>query len=151
MNKGDAIPKYHWLVVQDDTGDPTHYGTSLGATDTNNSNYACTPQSLGGDPAYPANCQWPAIHSVKGGTSAEVVAQGDETTLSETIGIDTYQLAGERPQPEPQLHDLGHGGGLRRSRLHRHPDRHLPRRRLQDRRRVVQPAVAGQRADHGDW
>ena len=44
-----------------------------------------TPQSLGGDPAYPANCQWPAIHSAKGGTSAEVVAQGDETTLNETI------------------------------------------------------------------
>ncbi|MFN8486061.1 MAG: SdrD B-like domain-containing protein [Caldilineaceae bacterium] len=83
------IPKYHWLIVQDDTGDPTHYGTTLGATDVKNSDYACKPQSLGGDPAYPANCQWPAIHSVKGGTSAEVVAQGDETTLNETTGIDT--------------------------------------------------------------
>ncbi|MEZ4656137.1 MAG: hypothetical protein R2911_01040 [Caldilineaceae bacterium] len=83
------ILHYHWMVVQDDTGDPTHYGTSLGATDIRNSNYACKPQSLGGDPDYPANCQWPAIHSVKGGTSAEVVAQGDETTLNETLGIDT--------------------------------------------------------------
>ncbi len=87
--KGGAIPHYRWLVVQDDTGDPTHYGTALGATDTKNSNYACVPQSLGGDPQYPANCQWPSIHSVAGGTSAEVVAQGDETTLSETVGIDT--------------------------------------------------------------
>ena len=99
LNRGDAIPHYHWLVVQDDTGDPTHYGTNLGATNTKNSNYACTPQSLGGDPAYPANCQWPAIHSVKGGTTAvggpkgtqdsEIVAQGDETSLNERTGIDT--------------------------------------------------------------
>ena len=93
LNKGDAIPKYHWLVVQDDTGDPTHYPGS--AT-------ACTPPSIGGDPNYPSGaedpagsgqyphqCQWPAIHSTKGGTSAEVVAQGDATTLSESIGIDT--------------------------------------------------------------
>jgi hypothetical protein len=93
INKGDAIPKYHWLVVQDDTGDPTHYSGS--AT-------ACTPPSTGGDPNYPLGtenppgsgqypnqCQWPAIHSTKGGTSGEVVAQGDETTLNETTGIDT--------------------------------------------------------------
>ena len=58
IDKGTAVPTYHWLVVQDDTGDPTHYGTNLGATDTKNSNYACTPGSIGGDPAYPANCQW---------------------------------------------------------------------------------------------
>lgn len=80
LKQGDPIPQYHWLVVEDDTGDPTRYPGS--ATD-------CKPQSLGGDPNYPANCQWPAIHSVKGGTSGEVVAQGDETTLNETIGIDT--------------------------------------------------------------
>ena len=93
LNKGDAIPKYHWLVVQDDTGDPTHYPGSEAA---------CTPPSIGGDPNYPSGaespagsgqypnqCQWPAIHSAKGGTSAEVVAQGDETTLNETTGIDT--------------------------------------------------------------
>src|SRR5512137_1781563 len=43
LNKGDAIPRYHWLVVQDDTGDPTHYGTALGATDIHNSDYACKP------------------------------------------------------------------------------------------------------------
>ena len=89
LSKGTAIPSYHWLVVQDDTGDPTRYGTNQGATSTQNSNFACVPQSLGGDPAYPANCQWPSIHSVMGGTSGEVVAQGDETTLSETVGIDT--------------------------------------------------------------
>ena len=97
--KGTAIPKYHWLVVQDDTGDPTHYGTSLGAADTNNSDYACTPASQGGDPAYPANCQWPAIHSVIGGTSASVVAQGDETTLSETVGIDTTNWPADDHNP----------------------------------------------------
>ncbi len=88
INKGDPIPHYRWLVVQDDTGDPSHYGTSLPYA-LGNSNFDCTPQSQGGDPNYPANCQWPAIHSVKGGTSAEVVAQGDETTLSESVGIDT--------------------------------------------------------------
>jgi len=88
LAQGQAIPKYHWLVTEDDTGDPTHYGTNL-PLGPGNSNYDCVPQSLGGDPAYPANCQWPAIHSVKGGTSAEVVAQGDETTLNETVGIDT--------------------------------------------------------------
>ena len=89
LMKHDAIPNYHWLVVQDDTGDPTRYGTNLAATDTKNSNYACTPQPLGGDPAYPANCQWPAIHSIKGGTSGEVVAQGDQSSLNETVAIDT--------------------------------------------------------------
>ena len=31
-----------------------------------NPNYDCTPQSLGRDPQYPANCQWPGIHAVKG-------------------------------------------------------------------------------------
>ncbi len=103
---------------------------------------------IGGDPAYPANCQWPAIHSVKGGTSAEVVAQGDETTLSESDRHRHVELAGQRPQPEPQLHDLGHGRGLRRPRLHRLPHGHVPRRRLQDRRRLVQPAAARQRGDH---
>lgn len=83
-----AIPHYHWLVTEDDTGDPSHYGTNLGPTDIGNSNYACSPPSVGGDPDYPAHCQWPAIHSVRGGTSAEVVAQGDETTLNESTGID---------------------------------------------------------------
>jgi len=105
LAQGQAIPKYRWVVVQDDTGDPTRYGANLGATDTKNSNYACTPQSRGGDPAYPANCQWPAIHSIKAGTTAvggpngaqdsEIVAQGDETvfapdlTGNPTKGIDT--------------------------------------------------------------
>ncbi len=90
LNKGDAINNYHWLITEDDTGDPTHYGTTLGITDTLNSNFACKPQSIGGDPAYPANCQWPSIHAAKGGTTAEVIAQGDQTTLDQlTHGIDT--------------------------------------------------------------
>ena len=87
---GQAIPHYRWLVVEDDTGDASRYGTNLGATDIGNSNYACKPPSQpGGDPAYPANCQWPGIHSAKGGTSAQVIAQGDETTLNLVDGIDT--------------------------------------------------------------
>jgi uncharacterized repeat protein (TIGR01451 family) len=98
LNKGDAIPKYHWLVVQDDTGDPTHYGTPGGKT-TADSDFACTPEKLGGDPAYPANCQWPSIHSTKGGTSGQVVAQGDETTLSETVAIDTTKWPADSENP----------------------------------------------------
>ncbi len=103
LNQGDAIPHYHWLVVQNDVGDPTHYGTNLGSTDPRNSNYACTPQAQGGDPNYPDNCQWSSIHSFKGGvnavggptgpttpinTNAEIVAQGDDSLLNQTTGID---------------------------------------------------------------
>ena len=72
------IPQYHWLITEDDTGDPTRYGRNLGGSNIGNSDYACKPQSLGGDPDYPANCQWPSIHSVTGGTSGQVIAQGDE-------------------------------------------------------------------------
>ncbi len=75
---GQAIPGYHWLIVKDDTGDPTHYSGS----DTD-----CKPQSLGGDPAYPANCQWPSIHSVPGGTAAEAFAQGDQADLNDSDGL----------------------------------------------------------------
>ena len=87
LTKGAAIPSYQWLITRDDTGDSSHYGTTLPATDTRNSNFACTPQSLGGDPAYPANCQWPSIRAIPGGTTAEVVAQGDQSTFSEATPL----------------------------------------------------------------
>ncbi len=99
LHQGDAIPHYHWLIVQNDVGNPSHYGTNLGANDIHNSNYACTPPGQGGDPSYPDNCQWSSIHSFKGGAGAvggpngaadaEIVAQGDESNLNATTGLDT--------------------------------------------------------------
>ncbi len=97
LHKGDSVPTYHWMIVQDDTGDASRYGINLPATDPQNSNYACKTQALGGDPLFPSNCQWPGMHSVVGGTSASVVAQGDQTTLSDVVSIDTSPwIANER-------------------------------------------------------
>ena len=88
LNKGDAIPTYQWVIVKDDTGDPAHYGTTLGPMDLGNSNYACVPAVRGGDPAYPANCKWPSIHAASGGTSGQLVAQGDQGELNQIKGLD---------------------------------------------------------------
>ncbi len=94
------IPHYQWLITKDDTGDSTRYGANL-PFGPGNSYYDCTPQSVpvttpdavihaagSADPAYPANCQWPSIHAIKGGTTAEVVAQGDETAFNATTAPD---------------------------------------------------------------
>ncbi len=86
LHEGDPIPHYQWLITKDDTGDTSHYGTTL-PVGVGNSSFDCTPQSLGGDPAYPAHCQWPSIRSIPGGTTAQVVAQGDESTLSQATAL----------------------------------------------------------------
>jgi hypothetical protein len=89
VHQGDAVAAYQWLIVADDTGNPDQfYGASLPAGAAGSAAFDCTPQSNGGDPSYPANCQWPSIHSVKGGTSAEVFAEGDQSTLNTTTGLD---------------------------------------------------------------
>jgi hypothetical protein len=44
LAQGQAIPHYRWLIVIDDTGDPSHYGTSL-PMGPGNSNFDCTPSA----------------------------------------------------------------------------------------------------------
>jgi len=83
-----TIPTYNWVIVRDDTGNPTKYRTTPPGTGLGNWNYDCVPQSRGGDPLYPANCQWPAIHSESGGTSGQIVAKGTQADLSTSTSID---------------------------------------------------------------
>ncbi len=88
LTKGDAIPSYQWLITRDDTGDSSHYGTSLPANDTANSNFACTPQSLGRRSRLSRRtASGRRSSSIPGGTTAEVVAQGDQSTFSETTAL----------------------------------------------------------------
>ncbi len=72
-----AIPSYTWVIVKDDTGE----------TAPSFASFACKAQSIGGDPAYPANCPWPSIKASPGGTAGEVVYQGNETQLNQSQGI----------------------------------------------------------------
>ena len=111
-NKGDAIPKYHWLVVQDDTGDPTHYGTNLGATDTKNSNYACTPAVARRRPGLPGELPVARDPLGQGRHQRGGRRPGRRDDAQRDDRHRHVELAGQRPQPEPQLHDLGHGRGL---------------------------------------
>ena len=94
LTKGDKIQNYEWVLVRNDVGDPTRYGRSQGATSTLNSDYACTPFARGGDPAYPANCNWPSIHSITGGTAGQAVAQGNQTNFSESVSLDFGGIIG---------------------------------------------------------
>ena len=94
LTKGDKIQNYEWVLVRNDVGDPTRYGRSQGPTSTLNSDYACTPFARGGDPAYPANCNWPSIHSITGGTAGQAVAQGNQTNFSESVSLDFGGIIG---------------------------------------------------------
>ncbi len=99
------IPVYQWLITKDDVGNPARYGATNpdgtpAAFGPGNSYYDCTPQRVAvktpdgvthaagtADPDYPANCQWPSIMATPGGTTAQVVAQGDQTNFSEAVGL----------------------------------------------------------------
>src|SRR5262245_3110338 len=66
ITKGDVVSNYQFIINRDDTGDPSQPTTP-----------GCSPAT---DADYPANCEWPSIHTMPGGSSAvsEIVTQGDQ-------------------------------------------------------------------------
>ncbi len=78
---GTPVTSYKWMINEDNTGDTTTRNANPGS--------ACSAwvDAPGGTPnsAYPDSCHWTSISGLR--SSAPVAAQGDETTLSGTIGI----------------------------------------------------------------
>jgi hypothetical protein len=74
ITAGDPFTAYNYVIVKDDSGDPHQDPLRTGACSTT-------------DPAYPKNCTWPSIHANSGGTAANVVATGDNTTLNATTAL----------------------------------------------------------------
>lgn len=68
VTTGAPVTRYRWMINQDNTGDPTQARAA-----------GCSPS----DPSYPENCRWPSIRAQNG--FAPIIAQGDETQLSENI------------------------------------------------------------------
>ncbi len=76
INKGDPVANYKYIIVRDDTGNPSQ------ATTPN-----CLPAT---DPDYPANCDWPSIHTMAGGSASaatEIVTQGDQSDFGPGIAL----------------------------------------------------------------
>jgi IPT/TIG domain-containing protein len=116
----EPVTEYKWLLNRDDAGDATQPIED------------CFPDGVTGidgvvgtNPDYPAGCDWPSIHSVRGGSAAvdQVVTQGDQDDLSEAIGLalpdgkylisvlaDGYKLDGAKftvPMESPALVTVG--------------------------------------------
>jgi hypothetical protein len=99
---GDPIPEYKFLINVDNTGNPNQPRDQ-----------GCSPDDAG----YPDSCDWPSIRAVPG--AAPIFTQGDETILSEAMGIslpdgkylisvlaDGYKLGGKHftvPLEDPGL------------------------------------------------
>ncbi|MBI5304495.1 MAG: IPT/TIG domain-containing protein [Chloroflexi bacterium] len=73
ITQGQVVPNFQFIIVRDDTGNPTQARTP-----------GCSPAT---DPNYPANCEWPSIKVMSGGSAGQVVTQGSQTNLNETTGI----------------------------------------------------------------
>ena len=69
--KGDAVTQYKFIINVDDTGDPAQPRDP-----------SCSPA----DPDYPANCNWPSMHTIQG--SSPILTQGDDSMLNEATGLD---------------------------------------------------------------
>ena len=81
VHKGDAVTKYKWLINEDDTGNP--------GTLNNQGISACLPATAPGgssNPDYADTCPWPSVRNTSG--FAPIVAQGDETDLSDGKPLD---------------------------------------------------------------
>ncbi|HEY0474115.1 MAG TPA: hypothetical protein VGD34_20740, partial [Kribbella sp.] len=81
VHKGDAVPKYKWIINKDDTGDP--------GTRANQLTDKCLPSTAPGgsaDPNYADTCPWPSTRTTSG--FAPIVAQGDETNFATTPQLD---------------------------------------------------------------
>lgn len=73
IQKGDAITAYHWLIAAEDVGNP--HDTSAN----------CLPARAGGTATFATTCGWPSVRATPG--AVPVVAQGDETTLNDTVAL----------------------------------------------------------------
>ncbi|MDT4947296.1 MAG: hypothetical protein QOH14_4029, partial [Pseudonocardiales bacterium] len=71
VTQGDAVTAYKWMINLDNTGTTEQRSPSDG----------CTPASAG----YPDSCHWSSIAGLR--SSSPIMAQGDETTLSETVAF----------------------------------------------------------------
>ena len=83
LDTHDAITSYLFLISRDDTGNPTDAAAS------------CFPDKPGGNPIatnpdYPANCDWPSVHSTTGGAGGaeNLVTTGDQAELNDAAGLD---------------------------------------------------------------
>src|SRR6478752_4718059 len=80
VHQGDSIAHYHWLINQDDTGDP--------GTLADQGISSCLPATASGgssNPDYADSCPWPSVRNTSG--FAPIVAQGDETTLGDGTAL----------------------------------------------------------------
>jgi hypothetical protein len=68
VHAGDPVSTYKFIINADNTGDPSQPMTP-----------DCSPAT---DSDYPANCNWPSIHTVQG--ASPIVAQGDQNDLDAT-------------------------------------------------------------------
>jgi hypothetical protein len=91
----DPVTSFKWLIQEDTTGDPqqTTYLNSGGVVVTNPADGKpidpCHPVSADipdGDPNFPANCNWPSIHSMN---AAPVVSEGDQTNWNNALALPT--------------------------------------------------------------
>ncbi|MBI5030104.1 MAG: IPT/TIG domain-containing protein [Chloroflexi bacterium] len=73
VTQGQVVSDYDYIIVRDDTGNSTQPRTPN-----------CSPAT---DANYPANCEWPSIHAMSGGSAGQVVTQGSQGNLNETTGI----------------------------------------------------------------
>ncbi len=75
---GEAVSSYKWLITKQDSGSP------LQPRFPN-----CMPNGSNAATDYPATCDWPSVRKMTGGAggAGSVMAQGDETDLSETDGL----------------------------------------------------------------
>ncbi|MHB0878001.1 MAG: hypothetical protein ACYC5O_18355, partial [Anaerolineae bacterium] len=100
VTEGQQVTSYEWMISVDNTGDPTQ------PTFPDCYPYLDPPTNSIPNEEYPSKCDWPSIRTVPGW--APVYTQGNETDLSETVGVnlpagrylisvlaDGYKLDGE--------------------------------------------------------
>ncbi|RKS77379.1 IPT/TIG domain-containing protein [Motilibacter peucedani] len=76
VHAGDAVTAYHWIINEDDTGNPRDALAN------------CLPSSANVASAhdFADHCQWPSTRTTAGW--APIVAQGDQTTLDDDTALD---------------------------------------------------------------
>ena len=89
VKEGDPVTTYKWMINEDNTGENTTRNADPGSD--------CSAWLDAGhtspNTAYPDSCHWTSISGLR--SSAPVAAQGDETTLNISTGVD----AEARPVP----------------------------------------------------
>ena len=101
---GDAVTTFKWLIQEDNSGDP-HQTTMLDSAghvvmapngqplDPCHPAWDATTNSglPNGDPAFPANCNWPSIHSMD---AAPVVSEGTQADWNKALTLPVDGFAG---------------------------------------------------------